>query len=296
MAEFAGDDRPLARQFAVFPLVAMLVAAALFIFAAAVGQAIGSALPLEAGLPKMLARNAVILTIVLATYKLAITRLGEHPRDDLAGKRALPDLGIGLLLGFMLMALSVGGAAIADVYNVVGEGDSTQLVQQLVTAAIMPAFMEELLFRGILFRWIEEFAGSWAALAATAVLFGVAHIFNPNATWFSSFAIAVEAGLLLGGAYMLTRSLWLPIGIHAAWNFTQGEIFGVPVSGNAVHGLLRSRLSGPPLLTGNGFGLEASLIALVTAGIAGIGFVVLAVRRGELVRPLWVRRRSSDRF
>ena len=110
--------------------------------------------------------------------------------------------------------------------------------------------MEELLFRGILFRWIEEFAGSWAALVMTSALFGLAHIFNPNATWFSSFAIAVEAGVVLGGAYMLTRSLWLPIGLHAAWNFTQGEVFDVPVSGSAVHGLVQARLSGPPLLSG----------------------------------------------
>ena len=91
--------------------------------------------------------------------------------------------------------------------------------------------MEELLFRGILFRWIEEFGGSWAALMVTSVLFGLAHVINPNATWFSSFAIAVEAGVLLGGAYMLTRSLWMPMGLHAAWNFTQGDIFDVPVSG-----------------------------------------------------------------
>jgi membrane protease YdiL (CAAX protease family) len=153
---------------------------------------------------------------------------------------------------------------------------------------MMAAFMEEILFRGILFRWIEEFAGSWAALAITSALFGLAHILNPNATWFSSLAIAVEAGLLLGGAYMLTRSLWLPIGLHAAWNFTQGEIFGVPVSGGAVHGLLKSRLTGPALLSGGGFGLEASLIALVIATAAGICFIWLAVRRGEVIGPSWV--------
>ena len=92
--------------------------------------------------------------------------------------------------------------------------------------------MEELLFRGILFRWLEEFGGSWLALLLTSALFGAAHLGNPNATAFSAFCIAVEAGVLLGAAYMLTRSLWLPMGLHAAWNFTQGEIFDVPVSGS----------------------------------------------------------------
>src|SRR5206468_8829871 len=119
----------------------------------------------------------------------------------------------------------------------------------LVTSAIMPAFMEEMLFRGILFRWMEGFGGSLAALIVTSALFGLAHSQNPGATWFSSFAIAIEAGLLLGGAYMLTRSLWLPIGLHAAWNFTQGYVFDVPVSGVAENGLVQAKLSGPALLS-----------------------------------------------
>jgi uncharacterized protein len=153
--------------------------------------------------------------------------------------------------------------------------------------------MEEVLFRGILFRWLEEFAGSWAALAVTSALFGLAHIMNPNATWFSSFTIAVEAGVLLGGAYMLTRSLWMPIGLHAAWNFTQGFIFDVPVSGLDQEGLVTARLSGPEILSGGAFGLEASVIALIIATAAGVWLVVLSVRRGELVKPWWVRRRLA---
>ena len=81
-------------------------------------------------------------------------------------------------------------------------------------------------------------AGSFSYLLWTA-LFGALHIMNPGATWFSSVAIAVEAGILLGAAYMLTRQLWLSIGIHAAWNFTQGWVFSVPVSGGeAPLGLL----------------------------------------------------------
>ena len=75
-------------------------------------------------------------------------------------------------------------------------------------------------------------------------LFGLGHIFNPGATAFSSVAIALEAGVLLGGAYMLTRKLWLPIGLHAAWNFTQGFIFDVPVSGIDQQGLVEARCRG----------------------------------------------------
>jgi hypothetical protein len=89
---------------------------------------------------------------------------------------------------------------------------------------------------------------------------------------------------------MMTRSLWLPMGLHAAWNFTEGEVFGVPVSGIPEHGLFQARISGPELLTGGAFGLEASIVAVVIATGAGVWFVCLAVRRGQVVQPWWVRR------
>jgi hypothetical protein len=285
-------DRPLWRRIVDFPLVAMVVATVLFLLAAGIGTAAGSAIPAPSQPVRFLIKNALILLFVVATYKFAIARLGENPRDDLKDSDAVRNLGFGLLIGFVIMALSVGAAAVADVYNITGRGDTSQLVHELVAAAIMPAFMEETLFRGILFRWLEELGGSWVALALTSALFGASHLMNPNASAIAAFGIAVEAGVLLGAAYMLTRSLWLPMGIHAAWNFTQGEVFDVPVSGLDEHGLVQATLSGPPLLSGGGFGLEASVFAMVIATAAGLWLLWLAIRKGELVRPMWARRRK----
>ena len=98
---------------------------------------------------------------------------------------------------------------------------------------------------------------------------------------------------MLGGAYILTRSLWMPMGLHAAWNFTQGPVLGVPVSGNATHGILQARLTGPTILSGGAFGLEASMIAIAVCSAAGLWFVWLAVKRGEVVRPWWVRGQTA---
>ena len=92
---------------------------------------------------------------------------------------------------------------------------------------------------------------------------------------------------MLGAAYMLSRSLWLPMGLHAAWNFAQGEIYDIPVSGNPVHGIVQAKLGGAPLLTGNGFGLEASLTAIVAATLFGVWFLWVAIRKGELMAPRW---------
>jgi hypothetical protein len=123
-------------------------------------------------------------------------------------------------------------------------------------------------------------------------LFGLAHLFNTNATWGSSVAIMVEAGVLLGGAYMLARNLWLPMGLHAAWNFTEGIIFDVPVSGTDVHGLVQAKIAGPVLLSGGAFGLEASIIGVVLSIPLGAAMIVLARRRGTIVAPIWLRPRS----
>ncbi len=261
-----------------------------FIAAVAIGQAVGKQFEGVGQPTRAIIRAAISIALVLAAYKFLIVRLGRKPHDDLRwGKQSGKELGFGLLAGFLIMGLAVGIAAALGVYRITGPGDASRLVLELVGTAILPGFMEELFFRGILFRWLEEFGGSWLALLLTSGLFGAAHLSNPNSSTFAAFCIAVEAGVLLGAAYMLTRSLWLPMGLHAAWNFTQGEIFDVNVSGIEEHGLVTAQLSGPPLLSGNNFGLEGSVIGLAVATAAGLWLVYLSIKGGQIMSPMWAR-------
>lgn len=292
MSDAAPTKPPLWRRIVDFPLVAMLIALAIAIFCFTVGMLVAKFwLPPIAGLSDELRFDLVSIPLLIIAYELAIRRLGEHPRDDYRDPEAVKKLGLGLAAGFFLFSLVVGVAALLGVYRITGMGDSSGLLAALIGPTIFAAVSEELIFRGIMFRWLEEFGGSWMALLLTSAFFGASHLANPNATPIAAVAIAIEAGIMLGAAYMLTRSLWLPMGIHAAWNFAQGEIYDIPVSGNPVHGLVIARLSGPPLLTGNGFGLEASIIAIVIATAFGLWLLWLAIRRGELIKPWWVRRR-----
>ena len=284
------ESRPQWRRIVDFPLVAMLAAIAIYAAAVTIAFLVQKALP---PMPKDMAsavQTIVAVGLTFTAYKVAIRRLGDEPRDDLPAHGAGKNLALGLFAGAALFCVVVGVAMLAGSYKIVGCCSTAELLSDIFGAAISAGFMEELLFRGILFRWIEEFGGSWAALLVTSVLFGLIHITNPNATWFSSFAIAVEAGLLLGGAYMLTRSLWMPMGLHAAWNFTQGFIFDVPVSGIGQKGLVTAKLSGPVIISGGSFGLEASVIAMIVCAAAGGWFVWLAIRRGQLVSPWWSKR------
>jgi hypothetical protein len=94
---------------------------------------------------------------------------------------------------------------------------------------------------------------------------------------------------MLAAAYMLTRRLWLPIGLHAGWNFTQGGLFGVAVSGNASHGLLQGTLTGPVWLSGGEFGTESSVVAIIFCGLLGIAVLMRARQLGHVRAPYWQR-------
>lgn len=284
------EQRPLWLKVWQFPLVAMVVAAALVIGAAVLSSYLNprlqSLVPEQVGLPL-----SVLLLVVLCllAYKLVIRRLGRKPHDDLPLAGLGRDLALGWLGGALLISLCVGLAALAGAYRVTGAGNTSQLVEIVFLFGIYAGFFEELLLRGIVFRWLEEWLGSWIALALSALLFGFLHITNDNATVFSSAAIALEAGVLLGAAYMLTRSLWLAIGLHAGWNMVQA-LWGVAVSGNPVRGLVDARLEGPELLAGGGFGLEATVFALVVATGAGVWLLVKARQAGRVVAPFWQRK------
>jgi membrane protease YdiL (CAAX protease family) len=232
----------------------------------------------------------IIAVAVCASY-LAWNRWLEHRRPpELTGKRGLADLIGGIALGIALFVAVIAVMWAAGVYRFAGPGTTTRLGVG-AAAALLQASLEETLFRGLLFRFISVVAGSWIALLATSVLFGAAHAFNPGATFVSSVAVGLEAGVLLGAAYILTGKLWLPIGIHAGWNFAEGSLFGMATSGGrAMPGLITGSVRGPTLLTGGPFGPEASIIAVIVCLAAATGTLWCVMRRSGLVEePLWKR-------
>ncbi len=214
-------------------------------------------------------------------YTRAIER---RPVTELSPHRAPQELIIGFLGGLLCMSTVFGVLMVCNAYHVTGVGAASVLWLALVGSLATGVF-EELLFRGVLFRLVEDSWGSYAALAVSSLFFGAAHLFNPNATVLSAVAIMIEAGIFLGAAYMLTRRLWLPIGIHAGWNFTEGGVFGAAESGNAPHGWLQATTSGPAWLSGGEFGPEASVVTVIICGAIGIALVLWVARHGGIVRP-----------
>ncbi|HEY6582444.1 MAG TPA: CPBP family intramembrane glutamic endopeptidase [Rubrobacter sp.] len=123
------------------------------------------------------------------------------------------------------------------------------------------------------------------------VLFSLLHLASTGATVVSTVVVGLEAGVLLSAAYVLTRRLWLAIGIHFAWDFSQDAIFGV--TGGAKGVVVRAELSGPALLTGGISGIEGSVIALLACLMVGAYLLLRAGRKGNFLMPFWTRRQYA---
>ena len=279
------------RRVLAFPLIQILVA---FLFVAIPFAVVSTPINLFVTDKALKRVGALVLAaVVLGAYSIYVRVIEKRVVSELSGQSAASELCLGLALGALLFSVTIGILAALGVYRVTGF-NGWQSTLAFLAACILAGVLEEVLIRGILFRILEQWLGSWIALAISAVIFGGLHLFNRGATPLDAAAISIEAGVLLAAAYMLTRRLWLCIGTHIAWNFTQGGIFSVAVSGGQSKGLLQSRMVGPDWLTGGAFGAEASVVALGLCFAAGIVLLVLAIKKGSVVPPPWVARPAVE--
>lgn len=211
----------------------------------------------------------------------------RRPVSELSPSGMGKELGIGVLVGSGLYTASVVILMLLGIYRIEGFNPALFMLTAL-PMAISSSIFEELLFRGVLFRITEEALGSWFALAASSFLFGFMHLLNPQGTLEGAIFITIEAGVLLAAAYMVTRRLWMSIGFHFSWNYTQEGIFsGIVSGGESDPGLIKPVIEGPDWLTGGSFGLESSFIAFLLCTTTGVILLLLAIRRGKLVKPFW---------
>lgn len=181
--------------------------------------------------------------------------------------------GIGFGIGILFFVLVTGSIALLGGYRVSSISWNWDSLIRSLCLFLVVAVGEEVLFRGIVFRMLDDRWGTIAALIVSALIFGFVHITNANATVWSSIAIAAEAGLQLAAVYKWSGSLWAPIGVHWSWNFFQGPVFGFAVSGNDTASVITPAIQGPAWLTGSTFGAEASVPAVVLGLAMAIGFL-----------------------
>ena len=243
-------------------------------YAALVG---GSELSQMMGYPEL---TIVCAAIILGMYALLVKLLEQRWPTNLPLRKAIPHSLLGLLVGFLFMVLVVSTIVASGCAVISWKGFSGAEQFNMLMLFLAVAVGEEIICRGVIFRLIDERWNTWVALLVSALLFGWMHISNDNATWWSSMAISIEAGLLLAAAYKWSGTLWVPIGIHWAWNYVQGNVFGCAVSGSkAGTTILATTVNGPDIITGGAFGPEASIITVILGTFFTLVFLANRYRR-----------------
>jgi len=218
----------------------------------------------------------------LAIYGVAVWLAEGRWPQELSLRQAPAELAIGLVIGAAMLSLAVAGLYLLGVYDISGPRAASPW--GTIAMAIESGVMEELIMRAIILRLLMRAFGIWPALVLQAALFGALHLANPNASPVAAAAIAIEAGLMLAGFYLLTGRLWMSIGVHAAWNFTQGWIWGASVSGIPVVEswlVSKPKPGAPEFLSGGAFGPEASLPAMVVGTLTAMVVLWLAWKKGN---------------
>ena len=190
------------------------------------------------------------------------------------------DLLVGSLVGVASLsvatAIATAGGGLS--FTVSGGGSTALLrvAQTLVFSAVLfivAALAEEALFRGYPLQTLTRAKLAGLGVLLTSVPFAAVHLKNPNVAAGFTFINTALAGVWFAVAYLRTRSLWFPLGIHWAWNWALGSLFGLPVSGItdlAPHPLMHGTDLGPAWLTGGSYGIEGGLACTITLVVSTI--------------------------
>lgn len=240
------------------------------------------------------------LTLALTSIGLAFSFLRNKFPQFLTeikfkNKQAPLELATGFALGTVMLGIMFGITYFCGGFVVSKVNWPVDIVPGL-TLYLIAGFMEEWIFRGFIFKTIEKSLGTISAVLISSLLFGFAHVVNMPATASPGYIIyactllSFEAGLPLSGAYLLRRSIWLPVGIHWAWNFMEGTVFGVSVSGTDPGAtILTSKMLGGDLLSGGVFGPEASIPFFAVGALFGLGLIYGAHKNGN-----WPLKTATD--
>lgn len=202
-------------------------------------------------------------------------------------QRWVKDLMVGTAIGVaaVVFAVAVATAAGGLQFTFIGNDMLLAAGRSLLTAGVLlfvAALAEEAAFRGYPLQTLTRAGLMWLGVILTSVPFGFVHLWNPNVVPGITFANTVIAGFWLAAAYLKTRSLWFPLGVHWGWNWALGSIFGLPISGVRFFSnpILRGHDVGPAWLTGGNYGIEGGV-----AGTAALIAFTLLIWRTRLVAP-----------
>ncbi|MCZ7602442.1 MAG: CPBP family intramembrane metalloprotease [Melioribacteraceae bacterium] len=232
--------------------------------------------------------DVLLIAAMMITYRIYTSATENRKANEISFYKFLPEIGFGALIAFLIMTFFVLLISIPGYYSV-EEFNSFGNVIFMFFDQLKVGFIEELLFRVIIFKLSEELFGSWTAIAVQGILFGFAHAGNPNATIYTTMALILSFSIFFGTAYMITRRIWFVMGFHWSWNFFQAGIYGIQNSGHTQPSLITPVIEGPVWITGGDWGAELSIISVIILFTLGIYFVKIAYSNNQFMKPKWRR-------
>ncbi|MGB7374045.1 CPBP family intramembrane glutamic endopeptidase [Pontixanthobacter sp.] len=283
-------ETPLWRQIWEFPVIAMVAALAVLAVTEFAFSKLAGLLPgIIDGDGAVVIGGILALALIVAVNKLVFARLGYVKHDDLPGDSAVGDSMLGIFVGSAVLSAIVGLAAAFGLYRAQTYGAAGDFAAIIVQGALVSAVFQEVLFRGIILRLLVPITGSLLALLLSCAAYAAFFAGTTGADWPVAIMVAVSTGLLFGGCYLLTENLWLAIGAHIGWNLALGLVWGMPIMGVQYQGFLDAAVNGPLWLTGGYLGLQASALALIVAGAAGVWMILQTRGEDRLIAPFWSR-------
>jgi uncharacterized protein len=291
------DKKNIGQKILHFPLTKIIAGLVVCLGIVRVGQALAQKVlgltSVDQDLKKLIA-GAFVAILAITAYSFLFKFYEKRRVTEFSTNNLIKNLTIGIALGAMLQALTLLVIYLKGGYTVLSVNPVWFIIPPL-TMAFTSAIVEETLLRGIIFRIPEEKLGSYFSLLLSAFLFGALHLLNPNSSLSAALGLAIQAGLLLGAAYIYSRNLWFPIALHFAWNFTQSAIFGATVSGTTTSKtLITSKIEGATWFTGGQFGPEGSIQATLLCLIPTIILLVLSHKEGKIVKPYWRKSNAAQ--
>lgn len=259
---------------AIYVLLLMVISLALTMALRIVylyGTTGGFALPRRAYVLDMLYRASLLVTALVAGYVCARVLEGLPWRSLGLTLHSgwLRDLLVGSAIGFAAIVCGVAIAMIGGGLKLSLSDDGLAGVgRSMIGSAVLlmvAALAEEALFRGYGLQTLARARLASLGILLTCALFGIVHLSNPNVVPGFTFVNTALAGVWLGVAYLRTRSLWFPLGVHWAWNWALGWFFGLPISGAKIvsHPIIEANDSGPFWLTGGSYGIEGGIAGTI---------------------------------
>lgn len=240
---------------------------------------------------KLTIQFSIGFLVIFASYVIFVRYYEKRELTELSRDNMRKEIAVGIISSIFLITIVFVTLFIMGYYSITSFNMNFSFFE--VFAFILAlALIEELMFRGFLYRLTEESIGTNLAILISALIFGMVHITNDNVNVITIIS-PTFGGLLLSVMYSYRQCLWLPISFHAFWNYSQ-IIYGSKVTGDDYGTFAEAKFEGPELFIGKEFGIENSILVLLVVLIPTIILYVDLSRKNLLKLPYWKKSNTIE--